>query len=106
MFLEILPEIGKGIGEKAVEEGSTQAAALLSNPLVLVAGIVLIIAAVLIIVFLKRIILNSILGIIAWAVLTYVFKVELPFIASIAVSIVFGLAGIGAMLVLKFLGVF
>ena len=70
-----------------------------------VGGIVLVVAAVLIFIFLKKIIVNSILGVAAWAILTFVFHVELPFIPSLAVSIIFGLAGIGAMLVLRFFGI-
>ena len=104
MILETLPEIGAGLGEKAVEETGKQAASLISNPLVLGAGIALILLTVLIIIFMKKIMLNSILGVAAWVVLTVIFKIELPFIPSIAVSLVFGLAGIGVMLVLKFLG--
>jgi small-conductance mechanosensitive channel len=105
-FLDIpVPEeLLNGLGEKAAENVGTAAMQLAGNPLVLVGGIVLVIAAVLVFLFLKRIIINSVLGIAAWAILTYVFQVQLPLIPSFAVSAIFGLAGIGAMLVLKFLG--
>jgi len=104
-MLETLPEIGAGLGEKAIEESGKQAAALISNPLVLGVGIAFVIIAILIIVFMKKIILNSILGVAAWVILTVIFKIELPFLPSIAVSLVFGLAGIGVMLILKFAGI-
>lgn len=72
---------------------------------VLLFGILLIIGAVLVIMFIKKIIINSVLGLIVWGVLYFVLKVELPFIASLAVSAIFGLAGIGCLLLLKFLGI-
>jgi len=77
----------------------------INNPLVLGSGITLIIIAILILFFLKKIIVNSILGIICWAILTFLLHIELPFIPSLVVSIIFGLAGIGVMLLLKFFGV-
>ena len=66
-------------------------------------GILLIIAAVLVIYFVKKIIVNSILGIIAWAILNYIVGIELPTVASFAVSAIFGLAGIGVLLLLRFM---
>lgn len=71
----------------------------------LAAAIVLIVIAVLVIVFLKQIIVNSVLGLIAWALLYYVLGVKLNFWLSLIVSLVFGLAGIGVLLILKFFGV-
>ena len=109
-FLQVTPEgLTNTLGSAASEvaEGAIeQAAVFAGNPAVLAGGVGLIIAAVLLILFLKRIIINSILGIILWAIIVYVFKLELPFVASLVVSLVFGLAGIGALLVLKFLAVF
>lgn len=66
-------------------------------------GVLLIVAAVVVIHFVKKIIVNSILGVIAWAVLNYVVGIELPTIASFVVSAIFGLAGIGVLLILRFL---
>ncbi len=77
---------------------------LVGDPSVLIGGIVLIVAALLVIFLLKRIIVNSILGLISWLVLTFLFGINLPFIPSLVISIVFGLAGIGVMLVLRFFG--
>ncbi len=101
----VLNDLGTGAASTAENVGAS-ALNLVGNPTILVGGIVLVIAAVLIFLFLKRIIVNSILGIAAWLLLTYVFQVELPFWPSLAISIIFGLAGIGAMLVLKFFGIF
>ncbi len=90
--------------EALTEQTGASVMQLVGNPTVLVGGIVLVVAAILIFLFLKKIIVNSILGVAAWAILTYAFHVELPLIPSLAVSIIFGLAGIGAMLMLKFFG--
>lgn len=70
----------------------------------LVIGIVLFIAAAVLIFFLKNIVGNAILGLIGWGILTYFFHVSLPFWPSLIVSAIFGLAGLGAMVVLGFLG--
>jgi hypothetical protein len=101
-------DIGQTAGAvagKGAEAVGSQLAGFAGNPAVLAAGIGLVIATVLLIVMLKKIIINSVLGIIAWAVLTYVWHIEMPFIPSLVLSIVFGLGGIGSILVLKFLGV-
>jgi hypothetical protein len=58
------------------------------------------------VVLLKRIIENSVLGLIVWAVAKFVFGINLPFWTSLIVSAIFGLAGIGALLLLRFLGVY
>ncbi len=101
----VLNDLGNGAAGVAESAGSA-ALSLAGNPIILVGGIILVIAAIVIFFFLKKIIINSILGIAAWVILTYVFQVELPFIPSLAISVIFGLAGIGAMLVMKFFGMF
>ena len=110
-FLEIpVPDsVLNGLGEGATgaaENMGNAALSLAGNPAILIGGIILVIATLVIFFFLKKIIINSILGIAAWVLLTYVFQVELPFIPSLAISVIFGLAGIGAMLVMKFFGLF
>ena len=102
---QILNGLGEGATASAESVG-TAALQLVGNPAILAGGIILIVAAVVIFFFLKKIVINTILGIVAWLALTYVFHVELPFIPSLAISIIFGLAGIGAMLVMKFFGLF
>jgi len=96
------------IGQEAtagVAESASTIANLAWNPVVLLAGIGLVVVAIVIIFFLKKVIINSILGLAAWAIAYFVFGIEMPFFASLAVSIIFGLAGIGVMLVLVFMGV-
>ncbi len=78
---------------------------LAGNWQLLVAGIILIIIAAIIIMSIKRIIVNSVLGVICWIILFFVLKIELQLIPTLVISVIFGLAGIGVILVLKFLGI-
>jgi len=71
----------------------------------LVFGIILIIGAIAIFMFLKNLIVNSIAGVIVWAIVVYVFGIKLAFWPSLVVSAIFGLAGIGTLLILNFLGI-
>jgi TRAP-type mannitol/chloroaromatic compound transport system permease small subunit len=71
----------------------------------LLIGIVLFIAAAIVIYFLKNIVANTVLGLIGWATVTYFFHISLPFWPSLLVSGIFGLAGLGAMVVLSALGI-
>ncbi|MDO8647927.1 MAG: hypothetical protein Q7R70_05965 [Candidatus Diapherotrites archaeon] len=71
----------------------------------LFSAIAFIIIAVIVVLLIKQILINSVLGIIAWLLLQYVFQVKLNFGISLIVSIIFGLAGIGVLLLLKFLGI-
>ncbi|QQR92578.1 MAG: hypothetical protein IPJ89_05535 [Candidatus Iainarchaeum archaeon] len=68
-------------------------------------GIAFFIVAAMLLFFLKNLIVNTILGVIGWAILTYVFQLQLPFWASLIVSAIFGLAGLGVMVILAFLGI-
>ena len=80
---------------------------LLGIPTWQVAGISigLIIATILLLLLLKRIIENIILGLVAWAVLAFIFHIELPLVPTFVLTVAFGLAGVGAMLLAKLLGV-
>ncbi|HIH21073.1 MAG: hypothetical protein J4478_03725 [Candidatus Diapherotrites archaeon] len=71
----------------------------------LATAIAFIIIAIIVIAFLKQILVNSVLGIIAWALLQFVFQVKLNFWVSLIVSIIFGIAGVGVLLLLHFLGI-
>ncbi|MFA4855251.1 MAG: hypothetical protein WC634_01515 [archaeon] len=99
----VLDGLGQG-ATGAAENAGSAALQLAGNPAILIGGIILVVGAIVIFFLLKKIVINSILGIAAWALLTYVFHVELPLIPSLAISVIFGLAGIGAMLVLRFFG--
>ena len=107
-LLEIPDLLGSSTANAAAEAaGDTvkdTALNFVNNPALLLIGIVLIIAAVLIIYFIKKIFINSILGLIAWAIIYFIFNIKLPLLASLVVSVIFGLAGIGVMLMLRFLG--
>jgi len=101
-------QLGEGAGQVA-EKGagvvSGQIANFVGDPKILLIGLGLVVLTVVIIFFLRKIIINSVLGIAAWAILVYVFEVDLPLFPSFVLSAVFGLAGIGCILVLKFLGI-
>jgi hypothetical protein len=71
----------------------------------LIVGIALVIGAFLVFTMLKNFVVNTILGLIGWGIAVYVFNIQLPFWASLVVSAIFGLAGLGAMIVLAFLGI-
>jgi hypothetical protein len=107
LAIDLPTEALQGLGEQA---GSTAGKAaetamqFAGDPTILLGGIGLVIAAVMIFLFLKKIVVNTILGVIGWAIVLFVLKIELPLIPSLAVSVIFGLAGIGAMLVLRFFG--
>jgi hypothetical protein len=89
-----------------IQEATGQAINLAHNPIVLVVALILIIVSVLMILHLKKIIMNSILGGILWAISVFIFNINLPPLQSFVVSVIFGPAGIGVMLVLKFFGLF
>ncbi len=74
-------------------------------PFIILAGIVLIVGTIIIIFFLRRIIMNSVLGLIFWAIVVYGLQIPLPFIPSLIISLILGPAGIGAMLILNALGI-
>ena len=52
-----------------------------------------------------RLLVNAVLGVVAWAVTIYVFKVQIGYWLSLAAAVVFGPLGIGVLLFLKFFGV-
>jgi predicted RND superfamily exporter protein len=89
----------------AGETAANAALQFVNNPILIAAAIGFIIVTIIVILLLKNIIINSILGVIAWAIITYAFGISLPFWPSLAVSAIFGLAGIGVMLILRFFGV-
>lgn len=71
----------------------------------LLVGIAFFVVAAMLFFYLKNLVVNTILGVIGWAVLTYIFQLQLPFWASLIVSAIFGLAGLGVMVILAFLGI-
>ena len=78
---------------------------LAGNFQLLAAGICLIVIAFIVVMMLKRIIVNSLLGLIAWALIVFVLKIDLQLIPTLVISVIFGLAGVGAVLLLKFFGI-
>ena len=94
------------VGEALVHTAGETAGNFIGDPTILIIGIILIVAAVAIFVLLKKIIVNSIAGLIVFGIVHFVFGVNLPFIPTLIVTAIFGLAGIGVMMILYFLGMF
>jgi hypothetical protein len=70
------------------------------------AGIALLVLAFILFSMLKQIIVNSVVGLIALAALKYVLGIDIPLnIAVVASVALFGLAGLGMLLILMFFGV-
>lgn len=104
IILDAFSDFAKGMSFTLPTEPTIQVANSLSNPLMLVAAVILIAVTIFLFFFLKNIIMNTILGGLLWAISTFVFNVQLPFIPSLVIALIFGPAGIGAMLILKFFG--
>ena len=106
MFLQLPTNALNALGENTAGVGATAVQTIASNPGVLVTGIILIAAAILIFFFVKKIIVNSILGFIGWILLVVFMGVSGPMLLpSLAVSLIFGIGGVGALLVLMFFGI-
>ncbi|MDO8427849.1 MAG: hypothetical protein Q7S92_01420 [Candidatus Diapherotrites archaeon] len=97
--------LGQAIPDAAANLTQSQLTSWAGNHWILIAGIVLVVLAVIVLFLVRQILINSVLGLIVFAIAKFVFNIDLPLIPSLILSIVFGLAGIGCLLVLKFLGV-
>lgn len=71
----------------------------------LLAGLILLVAGILVFMFLKKIAINSILGVVVWGLAVWGFNIQLPFWPSLLISALFGPAGIGVLLILKFFNI-
>lgn len=78
---------------------------LVGNWGLLAIGILLIIAAVIVLFLLKKIIINTVLGLVCWGIVYFLFSINLPLLPSFVLAVIFGPAGVGAMLVLRFMGI-
>jgi len=72
-------------------------------------GFLLIILAIVLLLVLKHILVNTVLGVIALLIINYFgaaynLKIAITFV-TVLISAIFGLAGVGALLVLHFLGI-
>ena len=106
VLLDAFTEFAKGISFTLPATGTNTALTLAQNPNALIAGIALIIISAIIFFLLKKVIEHAIIGGIAWALTIFIFHIQLPLIPSLAIAIIFGPAGIGAMLLLRFFGLF
>ncbi|MAG22207.1 MAG: hypothetical protein CL943_02795 [Candidatus Diapherotrites archaeon] len=106
MLLQLPANALNSLGESTASIGGEAVSSLASNPSVLVLGIILIAAAVVIFYVLKKLVVNSILGFIGWILLVVLVGVEgTLLIPTLAVSLIFGLAGVGVLLMLMFFAV-
>lgn len=109
MFL-LQSQLGKTVSEVVGSKTTNQAVSFLSgNLLWLVVGIVLIAITIWFIIQIKNLIVNSIIGIIAWTIITWGLpiigiNIQLNFITSLIASALLGLGGLGLLIVLHFLG--
>ncbi|MDO8625806.1 MAG: hypothetical protein Q7R47_07000 [Candidatus Diapherotrites archaeon] len=99
----VLEEIPNSLGQ-TTQVATPVVLPLLNDPVVLAIGIGLVILTIFLLLFLKKIIVNSIVGAVLWGLATFVFHVQLPFLPSLLIALIFGPAGIGVFLVLRFLG--
>lgn len=87
-----------------VAQGATGIMNLVNNPISLIVGIVFIIITILILIFFGQFIVNGIIGLVAFIILALI-GIKLPFVVTLIVSTIFGLGGLGVMLILKFFGI-
>ena len=73
-------------------------------PLFIIVGIILVVATIFILFFLKKMIMNTILGGVIWFIAIYILKINIPVIPSLVISLIIGPAGIGTMLLLNAFG--
>jgi len=87
-----------------IAQGTDKVINLVHNPKILILGVILIGVTLLIMYFLKKFIINSIIGVIGLFILTLI-GIKLPFVITLIITAVFGLAGLGTVLILKFFGI-
>jgi hypothetical protein len=95
---------GLGFATNVAATPSIETFLPVNPPLFIIVGIVLIIATIFILFFLKKMIINSVLGGVIWVIAIFVLKINIPFIPSLVISIIIGPAGIGTMLLLNAFG--
>ena len=101
MTIAYLAENATGVAEVAGEGVQ----ALAGNWALLVGAIVLIVGAFFVLYVLKQLVANAIAGIIALLIMKYLLGIPLPMTPLvILISILGGLAGVGAVLIASFLG--
>ncbi len=106
MILQLPANALNALGTDTAALGGQAAQTIAANPGLLVTGILLIAAAILIFYFIKKIIVNSILGFVAWILFMIFVGIDPNYtIPSLVISVIFGLAGVGCLLLLKFFGI-
>ena len=94
-----------GLVEDLTNTTGTGLPSLQGNTAALVGGAVLVVAAFIIWKIMKDLLANVIIGAIGLIIVTQVFRMDIPLnVATIIVSLVFGIGGVGALLLLTYLG--
>ncbi len=71
----------------------------------LLLGMILAVAAIVLVFILKRVLENLVIGVIGFLLLKFVLGVNIPLIPGLIISLVFGLGGLAVLLILHFFGV-
>ncbi len=105
ILIDLFSDFASGMNFNQPIQQATQAGIqLVGNPTVIITAIILIAIGVAIFFFFKHIIGHVVFGGITWAIAIFFFHIELPLIPSFVIAIIFGPAGVGVMLALKFFG--
>ena len=70
----------------------------------LLLGGVLVLAALVIVFLLKRILENAVIGVVGFLLLKYFLDLKISLVAGLIISLLFGLAGLGVLVILHFFG--
>ena len=70
----------------------------------LLLGAVLVLAALVIVFLLKRILENAVIGVVGFLLLKYFLDLKISLVAGLVISLLFGLAGLGVLVILHFFG--
>jgi hypothetical protein len=109
MAIEIVPNLTgsnvTGILQDITNATGTTVPSLEGNLGVALGGAILVIAAFIFYKVVKDLLANVIIGAIALIIVTQVLKVGIPLnVATILVSLIFGIGGVGALMILTYLG--
>ena len=75
------------------------------DPSTFLLGALFVIVALLVVFVVKRVLENLIIGVLGFLVIKFVLGVDIPLIPGLIVSLLFGLGGLGVLLILHFFGI-
>jgi len=68
-------------------------------------GAILVLVALVVVFILKRVLENLVVGVVGFLILKYLLGVNIPLIPGLIISLLFGLGGLGVLLILHFFGI-